>query len=95
MPMGVFSHSKKVWQNTRISLRTKIGIFESSVMTVVKFGDEMWKLRKAEEDLLHVSQSNSLRTVLGICLTDLISNSKLYKKCDERKIGMGRTHFAD
>ena len=42
---------------------------------------EAWALRIADEDLLDVFQSNCLRIVLGIRLTDRISNSWLYEKC--------------
>jgi hypothetical protein len=50
-------------------------------MTVVKYGSEAWALRKADEDLLDVFQRNCLRVVLGIQLTDRISNNRLYEKC--------------
>ena len=35
---GVFSQLKKVWKNRKISLKTKIRIFEDTVMTVFKYG---------------------------------------------------------
>ena len=50
-------------------------------MTVVKYGSELWALRKADEDFLDVFQTNCLRTVLGTWLTDRISNNRLYEKC--------------
>ena len=52
------------------------------MMTTVKYGSEAWALRKADEDLLDVSQRNCLRIVLGTPLNDCISNSRLYEKCD-------------
>ena len=51
-------------------------------MTVVKYGSEAWALRKADEDLLDAFQSNCLRIVLCTRMTDCISNSRLYEKCD-------------
>ena len=50
-------------------------------MTVVKYGSEVWLLRKADENLLNVFQKNSLRIFLGTRLTDRISNSRLFEKC--------------
>jgi len=50
-------------------------------MTVVKHGSEAWALRKADENLLNVFQRNCLRIVLGIWLTEHISNSRSYEKC--------------
>ena len=79
---GVFSQQlEKVWKNRKISLQTKIRILEAKVMTIVKYGSEAWALRKADENLLDVFQRNYLRFVLGIRLTDRISNNGLYEKC--------------
>ena len=50
-------------------------------MTVVKFDLEALALRKADGDLLDVSHRDCLRIVLGIRLTDRISNSRLYEIC--------------
>jgi len=51
---GVFSQLKKVWKNVKISLQTKIGTLEGTVMTVVKYGSEACVLQKVDEDLLDV-----------------------------------------
>ena len=79
---GVFPQLKKVWKNRKISLQTKSRILEATVMTVVQYGSEAWVLRKADENLLDVFRRNCLRIVLGTRLTDHISNSRLYDKCD-------------
>ena len=79
---GVFLQLKKVWKNRKISLQTKIRVLEATVMTVVKYGSETWALQKADENLLDVFQRNCLRIFLGTRLTDRISNSRLYEKCD-------------
>ena len=76
-----FSQLKINCKNRKISLQTKIRILEATVITVVKHGSEAWALRKTDEDLLDVFQRNCLRIVLGIRLTDRISNSRLCRKC--------------
>ena len=48
--------------------------------TVVKLGYDTWGLRNTENDLLDVFQRNYLRILLGIRLTDRISNSNLCEK---------------
>ena len=52
---GVFSQSKKVWKNRKISLRTRIRILGA---TVVKCGREPWAFQKMEKDVLDVFQRN-------------------------------------
>ena len=54
---------------------------EATVTTMVKYGSEAWLLRKTDEDLLEVFQSNCLWIVLGTRLSDGISNSRLEEKC--------------
>ena len=74
---GVFSQLKKVWNNRKISLVTKIRILEATMMTVVKYGSDAWALQKTDENLLDVFQRNCLWIVLGTWLTGHISNSRL------------------
>ena len=86
--MGAFSQLKKVWKNRKISLRTKTGILEGTVVTAVKYGSKAWALRKADEDLQDVFQRNCLRIVRGTRLTDCISNSRLYEKSGSIPLSM-------
>jgi hypothetical protein len=46
---GVFTQLKKVWKNGKISLRTKIRILEAIVMSVIKYGSEVWELQKRKK----------------------------------------------
>ena len=78
---GIFSPLKQLWNNRKICLRTKIRIFEDTVMTAVKYGSEAWALRRASEDLLDIVQRHCLMIVLDTRLTDRILNSELYVKC--------------
>jgi hypothetical protein len=72
-----FSQLKKSWKNRKLNLRTKIRILEATVMTIVKYGPEVWMLRKTDEDFLDVFQKNCLPIVLDT----RISSSKLCEKC--------------
>ena len=78
---GIFSQLGKVWKNTKMSLRINIRTLEAAVMTVIKYSRETWVLRKTQEGLLNVFQTNCLFIPLGSRLIDLTSNSKLNEKC--------------
>ena len=43
------SQLNKVWKNRKISLQTKIRIMVITVMTVVKYGSEVWTPSETEE----------------------------------------------
>lgn len=77
---SVFSQLRKVWENRKIRLRTKLRIFEATVISVVRYGSETWALRRKEEDILDVFQRNCLRTILGIRRRDNVSNETLYER---------------
>ena len=101
---GVFPLLKKVWNNRKISLQTKIRTLKAAVITLVSYGSEAGALQKATKILLDIFQRNCLRIILGTRLTDCISNSRLYKKCGsiplfraimKEKVEMARPLFVD
>ena len=53
---------EKSWEEIRI------GVLEATVIAVVKFGSEVYALRKTVEDLLDVFQRNCLRIRGRCCL---------------------------
>ena len=59
---GVFYRlkKKKKCKNKEISLRMKIRILEATVMTIVKYGSEVWALRKTDNKLPDIYQRNCL-----------------------------------
>jgi len=75
---GCFHSWKKVPENRKISLQTKIRVLEATKMTVVKYGSEVRALRKMKEDLLDLFQKYYLWIILVTWLSDHISNTNLY-----------------
>ena len=69
------------YKNNKLSLQTKIRILEATMMAMVNYGSEAWKLQKANEDLLYAFQRNCLQVVLGNQVTDRFLNRKLREKC--------------
>ena len=76
---NVFSQLENLLKNKKISLQTKIRIFEAITMTVVKFSSEAWVLQKTVKDLPYAFKRNYLWTVMSTRLTDRISNSSFMK----------------
>ena len=81
-----------------------IRMLEGTVTTVVKYGSKVGVPRKVDEDLLDVFQRNCLRIVMGTRVTERISNSRLYEKCEsslafkdckEREVQVARARSAD
>jgi len=76
---NVFSQLENLLNNKKISLQTKIRIFEALAMTVVKYSSEAWVLQKTVKDLPYAFKRNYLWTVMSTRLTDRISNSSFMK----------------
>ena len=62
-----------------MSVQTKIRRLEATLMTLIKHGSAAWALQNADENLLDVLKRNCLWIVLGIWLTDCISDIRLYE----------------
>jgi hypothetical protein len=46
---GAFNHLKRVWKSQKYSLRLKIRLFQSKVLSVLLYGSETWHLNQQQE----------------------------------------------
>ena len=75
-----------IWRESKISLHTKLRLFNSNVKSVLLYGAESWKLTKG---LIH-----KLQTFINICLRRLcnirwpmrITNAELWERTKEVKV---------
>ncbi|KAL9960159.1 hypothetical protein ACROYT_G033572 [Oculina patagonica] len=65
---------KPVWRSKRISLKTKLRLFNSNVKTVLLYGSESWKTTQDVVKKLRVFIHKCLRIILGIRWPQKISN---------------------
>ena len=77
---GAFTSLKSIWKNSSISLKTKVGIFKSNVLSVLLYGAESWKVTKSVCKKIEVFQNKCLSRILGIYWPNKISNYKLRRK---------------
>jgi len=65
---------------SKMSLATKIPIFESTVIPVLLYGAQSWALTAKQQKKIQVTQNAMIRSILGIKLSDKVSNEEIYKK---------------
>ncbi len=65
--------------STKITLKTRIRIFEAYVSSVFLYNSQVWKLTKALEKTIDGFQRNLLKKILDIRWSYKISNKDLYK----------------
>ena len=55
----------KIWSSTALSIRTKMRLFQSNVMSVLLYGAEIWFLNKVNIAKLQTHVNKCLRRVHG------------------------------
>ena len=76
---AMFIMLRSIWHSRKISIKTKIRIFKSNVMSVMLYGSETWRTTKATMNRLQVFVNNCLRRLLGLRWTDRVRNKDLWE----------------
>ena len=81
-----FTKLKSTWRARQISLRTKLRIFKSNVISTLLYGSESWKMTKTISHKLDVFQNRCLRRILQIFWPNTISNEELHQRTEVEPI---------
>ena len=81
-----FGMLRNIWKARNISLKTKLRLFKSNVMTTLLYGAESWKMTKTLSHKLEVFQRKCLRRILRIFWPNVINNDDLYERTHTRPI---------
>ena len=81
-----FNSLRPMWRSTALSLRSKIGLFNSNVKAVLLYGSETWRVTKTNTDKLQAFVKKCLRHILKIRWPDKISNKDLWRTLKQRPI---------
>ena len=81
---SAFQKYKKVWEKgTRISLQTRLKIYEAQVISVMMYNCNSWAAPKNILSKLDVCHRKHLRQIIGMTWpTGIISNKALYQRCN-------------
>ena len=83
---AVFSRMKKVWNSGGISLKTKLRLFNATVMTVLLYGSETWKGLKEIENKLRVFESNCLRKIMNIKWYEHVTEEEVRRRSGQQSV---------
>ena len=72
--------SKRVWKNAKLTLRTKILIYQACVLSTLLYGAETWTIYARQEKKLHGFHMRSLRKIMNIQWHEKITNTEILKK---------------
>ena len=84
---AAFSKYRKAWLNgKKITLKTKIRIYEAQVVSVLMYNSCTWAVPKAIMDKVDTCQRKHLRNIMKVKWPTKITNDKLYNITETTKI---------
>ena len=83
---GVFCNLKNIWKNSQLSINTKLRIFRSSVLAVLLYGCETWRMIKSDETKLNVFLHKCLRRIFKIYWPMKVTNEEVRFKTNMEEI---------
>ena len=83
---AAFRNMEKVWNEDGISLRTKLKLFNSIVVSVLLYGCETWKGLKEIEERVRRFESGCLRRIMKIRWYDMVSEEELRRRTGQQSV---------
>lgn len=81
-----FGALNKIWKSSRITLRTKIRLFNSNVKSVLLYGCETWNISVDDSNTLQVFVNRCLRRLVRIFWPETITNVDLWQRTKQNRI---------
>ena len=80
---GMFSQLKKrVWENKKLTVRTKMTVYRACVLSTLLYGSEAWATYAVQEKRLNTFHLRHLRLILGIEWHHRVTNNEVLKLAD-------------
>ena len=75
-----------IWKSNIYSLKTKLRLFNSNVLSVLRYGCQSWRASKDDMNNIDVFQTKCLRRTCNIFWPNKISNEDLYRRTNSSPI---------
>ncbi|MCP4267312.1 MAG: hypothetical protein GY777_17355, partial [Candidatus Brocadiaceae bacterium] len=78
---GTFARlTARVWDNQKLSIRTKANVYRSCVCSTLLYGSETWTLSSVQEKKINTFHLRCLRRILGITWQQKITNEEVLRR---------------
>jgi len=81
-----FFWGQKHLLESKPSIKTKIRVLESTILSALLHGAQTWALTAKQIKKLHVTQNGMLRILLNIRLEDKVSIADIYSKTKAKQV---------
>ena len=82
-----FGKIEHLMKAKNISLKTKLSLYNATVISVLLYGSETWQLYAADKKRLNAFHQRCLRRILKVSYRDHITNVEILKRTGQREIG--------
>ena len=72
--------AKRVWDNSLLTINTKMKVYQACVLSTLLYGSETWTLYSRQERRLNAFHMRCLRRLLGITWQDRITNAEVLSR---------------
>lgn len=72
--------TKRVWNNSSLTINTKMKVYQACVLSTLLYGSEAWTLYARQERRLNSFHLRNLRKILGITWQDRVPNKNVLEK---------------
>ena len=72
--------TERVWENSKLTINTKIAVYKACVLSTLLYGSESWTLYSHQQNKLEVFHMKHLRLILNIRWDDYITNTEVLEK---------------
>ena len=69
--------SKRVWENTMLTLNTKMRVYRAFVLSTLLYGSESWTLYSHQEQRLNAFHMWNFRRLLGLTWQEWVTNASV------------------
>ena len=83
---AAFIMLKNIWASMKISMTTKLRLFNSNVKSVLLYGSETWRLTKATMQKIQTFINMCLRRICNIRWPEKISNEELWQRAGQEPV---------
>ena len=78
--------SKRVWENRKLTINTKMKVYQACVLSTLLYGSEAWTLYARQERRLNTFHMRCIRRLLGITWQDRVRNEEVLKRAGTRSM---------
>ena len=83
---SAFTQLKNIWKSGKISLRTKLRLFNSNVKSVLLYGCETWRVTDTIMRRVQTFINSCLRRILKVKWQDRVRNETVWERTNQRPV---------